>query len=215
MVFVEHYVGDLHNAALSFDFCLNLPRDFRFYGEFFLDDMLTPWEIVSDDWGNKWALTLGMQYFTNIYNRDVSAGLEWSRVEPWVYTHFYGGSHRYDHFDKPLGSPAGPNSMAIVANCDMSVTKKMTLGLKMTSVASNPTARGGKITDIFQDAGRTENPDSEKKKFLGDGTIHHLRPGVYGTYNPFGLFRLDASVEVDVAEDRGRVHLGLDGAFHF
>ena len=215
MVYVEHYVGDLQNAALSFDFCFNIPRDFRFYGEFFLDDMMTPWEIASDDWGNKWALTLGAQYFTNIRGRDVSAGLEWSRVEPWVYTHVYGGSHRYDHFNKPLGAPLGPNSMAIAANCDMSVTKKGIVGLKLTSVAANPTVRGGKITDIFQGHGGINEPDSETKKFLGAGTVHHLRPGIYGTYNPFGLFRLDASVEVDAAEDRGRVHLGLDGVFHF
>jgi len=215
MVFVEHYAGDLQNAALSFDFSLNLPQNFRFYGEFFLDDMLTPWEIMSDDWGNKWALTLGAQYFTNLYNRDISAGLEWSRVEPWVYTHFYGGSHRYDHFNIPLGSPAGPNSMAIVANGDIGITEKITLGLKMTSLSNNPSARGGKITDIFQEPWRVENPDSEKKKFLGKGTIHHLRPGIYGAYNPFGLFRLDASIEIDAAEDRGCSHFYLNGGFHF
>jgi hypothetical protein len=215
MVFVELYTGDMANAALAFDFALNWPKDFRFYGEFHIDDLLSPWSFLSDDWGNKWAVTLGMQYFTNLYNKDISAGFEWSRVEPWVYTHFYGGSHRYDHFDKPLGSELGPNSMAIVANADVGITPKITAGIKLTSLSSNPTTRGGKITDIFQDPGRVENPDSETKRFLGPGTIHHLRPGIYGQYDPFGLFRMNTAIEIDAAQDKGRIHFMIDGGFRF
>lgn len=216
MVFVEHYVGDRNNAALSLDLTLNWPENFRFYAEFFLDDMLAPWKILSDDWGNKWALTVGAQYFTNLYERDFSAGLEISRVEPWAYTHFYGGSHRYDHFDKPLGSQLGPNSMAVAANCDIAVTKKITAGLKLTSAQTNPTARGGQITHIFQDDWRVEeNPDSKTKTFLGPGTIHHLRPGIYAHYDPFGPFRVNASLEIDAAQDKGRVHFNVNGGFRF
>jgi hypothetical protein len=213
IVFVEHYTGDKGNAALSFDASLNWPQNFRFYGEFFMDDMLAPWKIFSDDWGNKWGLTAGMQYFGSIYNKDISAGIEYSRVEPWVYTHFYGGSHRYDHFDKSLGSALGPNSQAVVINADMDVMKKTALGLRLTSLAKNSETRGGKITDIFQEGGG--NPDSETKKFLGSGTVHHLRPGVYVSHDPFGFFKLNASVDVDAAEDRGAVHMKLEGGFRF
>jgi len=39
--FVEHYAGDRDNAALSFDFTLWYPEKFRWYGEFFLDDILS------------------------------------------------------------------------------------------------------------------------------------------------------------------------------
>ncbi|MDR3011676.1 MAG: hypothetical protein LBU70_00470 [Chitinispirillales bacterium] len=218
MAFVEAFLGDRQNAAIALDFDLNWPQNFRFYGEFHIDDMLTPWEIFSDDWGNKWALTLGMQYFTTLYGRDLDVGIEWSRVEPWVYTHTYGGSHRYDHFDKPLGSPMGPNSMAIAANAGMSVTKKGMVGLKLTSLSNNPTARGGNITDIFQfvsKEGFEFEPDSETKRFLGPGTIHYLRPGIYMRYDPFGPFRVNAEIEVETAHDRGKVRFALDGGFRF
>jgi len=215
MVFVEHYVGDRNNAALSLDAAVNWPKDFRIYFEFFLDDMLAPWKIMSDDWGNKWALTVGAQYFTNWKNRDVSVGLEISRVEPWVYTHFYGGSHRYDHFNICLGSEAGPNSLSAIVNFDISVTEKVTLGVRAASLSNNPSARGGKITDIFQDEGRTETPDIETKKFLGPGTVNYVKPGIYGRYDPFGLFRVNAGIDVDVAEERGRVSFSLDGGFRF
>jgi hypothetical protein len=159
-----------------------------------------------------------MQYFTNLYGRDFDVGLEWSRVEPWVYTHAYGGSHRYDHFDKPLGSPMGPNSMAIAANAGMSVAKKGTLGLKLTSLSNNPTARGGKITDIFQYQSREGfdfEPDLWTKRFLGPGTIHYLRTGIYGRYDPFGMFRVNAEIEVETAHDKGKMRFALDGGFRF
>jgi hypothetical protein len=215
MVFVEHYVGDRNNSALSFDVAVNWPEDFRFYAEFFLDDMLAPWKILSDDWGNKWALTLGAQYFTNWRNRDVSAGLEVSRVEPWVYTHVYGGSHRYDHFNACLGSEAGPNSLSAIVNCDIGVTEKVTLGAKVSSLSNNPSARGGRITDIFQNGDNGNPPDAGVKRFLGPGTVHRVRPGIYGRYDPFGLFRVNAGIDVDVAEERGRVSFSLDGGFRF
>jgi len=216
MVFVEHYVGDRNNAALSLDATVNWPKDFRIYFEFFLDDMLAPWKIMSDDWGNKWALTVGAQYFTRWKNRDVSAGLEISRVEPWVYTHFYGGSHRYDHFNTCLGSEAGPNSLSAIVNCDISVTEKVTLGVRTATLSNNPSARGGKITDIFQFEGNEyKQPDAETKRFLGPGTVHYVKPGVYGRYDPFGLFRVNAGIDVDVAEERGRVCFSLDGGFRF
>ncbi|MCL2183138.1 MAG: hypothetical protein FWB85_06685 [Chitinispirillia bacterium] len=215
MAFVEYYTGDKSNAALSFSLNLNWPDNFRFYGEFFIDDMLAPWSIFKNDWGNKWALTLGAQHFTSIAGRDVSATLEWSRVEPWVYTHFYGGSHRYDHFDKSLGSPIGPNSMAVTASGDIGVAKNITAGVKLTSVSSNPSARGGKITDIFQPDQSPTGPDDLTKTFLGPGTVHHLRPGIYAEYNPFGMIWLKGSLDADAASDRGRVYMAVDGGFRF
>ncbi len=212
--FVEHYIGDRDNAALSFDGSILWPQNFRFYGEFFLDDFLSPWKMFTDDFGNKWALTAGMQYFGTLWSRDLNAGIEYHRIEPWVYTHFYGGSHRYDHFNQPLGSPLGPNSQAIVASCDIGVNKKLSAGVKITSLALNDSTRGSKITDVFQDD-IALNPDLQTKKFLGPGTDYYFRPGIYASYDPFGIFKLNALFELDLAKDKGQVRLQMDGGFCF
>ncbi len=211
--FVEHYIGDKDNAAISVDLSLLWPRNFRLYGEFFLDDFLSPWKMFTDDFGNKWAFTAGMQYYNHVFSRDVSAGIEYSRIEPWVYTHFYGGSHRLDHFDKPLGSKMGPNSQALIASCDIGLTKRITAGLQVTSMAKG-SSRGSRITDVHQDPD-DPNPDPLTKTFLGPGTVHHFRPGIYASYDPFGIFKLNGILEVDLDQDRGSVHLGLDGGLCF
>lgn len=198
--FVEHYAGDKDNAAISFDMNLRWPANFRWYMEFFLDDILSPWKIFSDDLGNKWALTAGMQYFGTIWNRDLMLGAEYSRVEPWVYTHFYGRSHNFLHFDKCLGSPLGPNSQAIVASAMIQLNRINEIGIGFTHIGRNQNVRGGKITDIFQH--QLENvdkfSDSTKKQFLGKGTEWFLRPALLWNFNPFGRFFIDAKGEIDV-----------------
>jgi hypothetical protein len=93
----------------------------------------------------------------------------------------------------------------------------LTLGAKVASLSNNASVRGGKITDIFQfeGSGNDAPPDVGTKKFLGPGTVTYLRPGVYGRYDPWGLFRVNAGVDIDVAEERGRVLFSLDGGFRF
>jgi hypothetical protein len=214
--FAEHYIGDRDNVAMSFDIDLRWPENFRWYLEFFLDDMLSPLELFSNDWGNKWATTIGGEYYNTLLNHDFSINMEYSHVEPWVYTHFYGGSHRYTHFDQSLGSPLGPNSQSFVFSIQTQINRYHKVGLGITSLAKNSAARGGDITDIFQeedDSDSTKYFDSLTKQFLGDGTIWHFRPGISYQFNQFGLFRLNARYEIELLEEHGRSIISLQGGF--
>ncbi len=209
-VILEHYLGDRDNAAISVDWNLTWPENFRFYGEIHLDDISAPWTIFSSDWGNKWGFTGGMGYYGRLLSKDFSAGIEYSRVEPWVYTHFYGGSHRYEHFNKPLGSPLGPNSRGVMAFFDLGVSVRNTVGITVNSEATNSSVRGGSIEHVFQ-----LDEDSTEKEFLGPGTVHYLRPGIYWTFDPFGVFRINAHYQIDLREDKGRSNLRLYGGLYF
>jgi hypothetical protein len=203
---------------MSFDIDLRWPENFRWYLEFFLDDMLSPLELFSNDWGNKWATTIGGEYYNTLLNHDFSINMEYSHVEPWVYTHFYGGSHRYTHFDQSLGSPLGPNSQSFVFSIQTQINRYHKVGLGITSLAKNSAARGGDITDIFQeedDSDSTKYFDSLTKQFLGDGTIWHFRPGISYQFNQFGLFRLNARYEIELLEEHGRSIISLQGGFCF
>jgi hypothetical protein len=196
-VFTEHFLGDRDNKALSFDANLAFPDDFRWYMEFFIDDMTTPWTLFSSDWGNKWAIDVGGQYFTRVFSRDMTASLEYCRVEPWVYTHFYGGSHRYDNFNVPLGAPLGPNSDLLDISCETRLLLSHWLGVTFTNERTNHLYRGGNITDVFQDPTRPF-PDSPTKEFLaaiGRQTV--TRCGVYWKYDRFGRFRVNFSYQYD------------------
>jgi len=217
----EHYLGDRDNSLMSFDGELKIPDNFRWYGEFLIDDMLSPWKIFTSDWGNKWALTSGMQYFGTCMRKDYTATIEYSRVEPWVYTHFYGGAENYAHFGQCLGMPLGPNSDAFVVALSAQVTPRNALGFKITATRKNASARGGSITDVFQDSVNIYNgtlyypqhPDNPVKHFLGAGTVSSTRLGITWDYAPFGRFTISSQLEFDVAAHRegvyGNIHGGL------
>ena len=216
--FVEHYAGDRDNAALSFDVSLSWPTDWYWYGEFFLDDMLAPWKLFTNDWGNKWAMTVGCGYFGRLFNRDLTVQAEYSRVEPWVYTHFSGGSHRYSHFNQCLGSPLGPNSQAAVLNVLLQVHRMHEAGIGINHYAYNRTVRGGSIADVFQ----LEDPldslryhDSTTKRFLGPGTEWFLQPTLYWNFNLFGRFALHARSSIDLLDMRGRFAFAINGGLFF
>ncbi|NLE02068.1 MAG: hypothetical protein GX640_19565, partial [Fibrobacter sp.] len=216
--FLEQFSGDRDNAIITFDVNLNYPKKFRWYLEFLIDDILDPQYFFTDDWGNKWALTAGVQHFGTFLNRNITIDFEYSRVEPWVYTHFYGGSHRYTHFGQSLGSVLGPNSQAFVLNSTYNLNRLHTVGIGLSSIAKNDSTRGSHITDIFQfpdpndSSGFTDIP---KKRFMGPGTKWSLKPSVTWCFNPYGLFSLNAKYEIDLLENRGRSNLSLWGGVSF
>lgn len=216
--FVEHYSGDRDNAAISFDAALFWPASYRFYMEFFLDDMLSPWKLFTNDWGNKWACTMGANYFGKLCNRDLTLLAEVSRVEPWVYTHFNGGSHRYTHFSSSIGAQAGPNSLSSVLMGLIKVHPLHETGFGIQQLAYNHTVRGGSITDVFQHEDpddTTRYHDATTKEFLGKGTLWHLRPSLYWKFNTFGTFALDAVFMVDVLENAGALSFRINGGLYF
>ncbi len=209
---VEHLVGGLRdNKNISLDFNLAFPDNFRWYFEWFIDDMTAPWTMFSNDWGNKLAGTFGCQYFGTAFDRDVTASIEYSRVEPWVYTHFYGGAERYDNYNVCLGAPLGPDSDLLWLLMEGKITRKSTVGLEFTNERTDPSARGGSIRDVFQDSG-SAHPDSPKKVFLGPGTHTVTRLGVYWKLDQFGLFRVNVKYDYDF---RGASIFQVYGGLYF
>jgi len=216
--FVEHYSGDRDNAAVSADVALYWPKTWTLYGEFFLDDMLSPWKLFTNDWGNKWALTVGCSHAGTWREKPLSVNAEFSRVEPWVYTHFGGGSHRYSHFDKCLGSPLGPNSLGAGISSLLQISPLHEIGFGFNLTVQDTAVRGGKITDVFQHPD-PEDPlryfDSNVKTFLGSDADWHLEPAIYWNFNSFGVFTVNAMLSVDLLENAGSVHASFYGGLYF
>jgi hypothetical protein len=216
--FVEHYTGDRDNAAVSLDCSVWYPDKFRWYLEFLLDDMLNPLELFSDDWGNKWALTAGGQYFAEVLSRDLNLSIEYSHVEPWVYTHFYGGSHSYTHYGQSLGNPLGPNSQAISISAEYALSKANTIRISYLNRAKNSSVRGGTITDVFQDVTEVDSTqfhDNRTKKFLGAGTIYTSIPSVEWICYPLRFFSVAVRYAPEFTVENVNQILYISGGFMF
>lgn len=105
-----------NNGNLAFDLQLRWPGRARFWTEFLLDDVHSPSGLFNDYWGNKWAWTVGWQWIHALrpgWNLGLLA--EYSRLEPWVYTHYQPGTSQSTHRGRPLGHPVGPDAQTSIA----------------------------------------------------------------------------------------------------
>lgn len=104
----EHQLGDRDNNVLGVDFSFHLWRATKFYGEIFADDLSLEFPI-GEYWGNKLAYLFGAFVARPLGWRDADLRVEYTRVDPFVYTH-HDSSNVYAHSGESLGSRLGPNA---------------------------------------------------------------------------------------------------------
>ncbi len=119
-LFIEkgNYSERVNNGALALDMNIRLFRMARIYGEFFLDDMESPYAVYQNRYSNnRWAAMLGFQlaHDAEVKGKLLQFGTiaEIARVEPYTYCHYDTAQAQIAHLGLPLGNPNGPNSLAI------------------------------------------------------------------------------------------------------
>lgn len=119
-LFIEkgNYSERVNNGALAVDMNVQLFKLARIYGEFFLDDMESPYAVYQNRYSNnRWAAMLGFQvaHDLEIKGKELQLGTiaEIARVEPYTYCHYDTAQAQIAHLGLPLGNPNGPNSLAI------------------------------------------------------------------------------------------------------
>ena len=175
-VFQEHLQGDQDNISLAFDLSVKTIPDWEFYGELLWDDMKSPTSMFDDGWwGNKWATSVGvardnLKLGSTLWNWY----LEYTRVEPWVYTHHKGGGYTYRSYSQSLGTDLGPNSQEVYSEVSGQykvesgfLKDALFKGTLHASAVAKDTAFGGNITDMHTPESATD------KKFLNDKTTRH------------------------------------------
>ena len=163
-VFQEHLQGDQDNISLAFDLSVKTIPNWEFYGELMWDDMKSLTSMFDDSWwGNKWAATLGVAR-DNIVLGPAKLGwmFEYTRIEPWVYTHHKGRAYTYASYAQSLGSDLGPNSQEL--HTEVTATYDFIKATLFFGAIAKDTAFGGHINDIH-------TPESAMdKKFLNEKT---------------------------------------------
>ena len=189
-VFEEHLMGDQDNISLAFDLSVKTIPHWEFYGELLWDDMKSPTSMFDDSWwGNKWAASVGIARDSlKIKNTLWSWFIEYTRVEPWVYTHHKGGGYTYRSYAQSLGTDLGPNSREIYSEVTGSykftgnglLSDAFLRGSLHASAVAKDSAFGGNITDMHTPESATD------KKFLDDNsTLHYVEVGGKLEFNPF------------------------------
>jgi len=182
-VFQEHLQGDQDNISLAFDLSVKTIPNWEFYGELMWDDMKSLTSMFDDSWwGNKWAATLGVAR-DNIVLGPTTLGwmFEYTRIEPWVYTHHKGRAYTYASYAQSLGSDLGPNSQEL--HTEVSATYEFLKATLFLGAVAKDTAFGGNINDIH-----TPESDMGKKFLSKKTTLHYKELGFNLAVTPWDWF---------------------------
>ncbi len=187
-VFQEHLQGDQDNISLAFDLSVKTLPNWEFYAELLWDDMKSPTSMFDDSWwGNKWATTLGVAR-DNIEIGPVNLDwmFEYTRIEPWVYTHHKGNAYTYASYAQSLGSDLGPNSQEV--HTEVTATYNFIKATLFFGAVAKDTAFGGNINDLH-------TPESAMdKKFLNEETtLRYKELGLTLSLTPWEWFSFRTS----------------------
>lgn len=170
----EHTLGDRDNLVMGLDVNWRPFRNWKLYGDFFIDDLFAPWELFGNFYGNKLAFTIGL-HRTNVFRLpDTDLRCEYTRIEPYVYTH-KDPVNIFEHYDQGLGHFLHPNSDRLWIETIHRPCLAVEAGLFLEAI------RRGAGDRRISDAERQD----DTKRFL-DGTIlKTVRYGIFAAYEPF------------------------------
>jgi hypothetical protein len=199
-LFAETYGGDRDNNGMSLDFSWKLFKKFEIYGELFIDDLDGVTSFFDESWwGNKWATSLGIAIDSaKIGMFDWDYNFEYTRIEPWVYTHHKGLGTDYSHFGNSLGSDLGPNSREFYSRLGISFNNLLHFDLSVSDIAKD-TAFGGRIDEIH-----TYNDPTDKKYLNPEGTVHYQEYGAAILFRTFSIWSIGAKQYLIFGEYKGK-----------
>jgi len=105
---IEPEFHDRDNALVVADVEVHALRNVEVYGSFLIDDIQID-RIGSDYFGNKFAYNLGVSYIEPLRIRDLDVGVEYVKIDPYVYSHNI-LENNFTNDGYSLGHRLGPNS---------------------------------------------------------------------------------------------------------
>jgi hypothetical protein len=177
--------------TMGADLSVKRIKHVHLYAELLLDD-LTSGKLGTGWWGNKWGAILGAQVVDPPYVPDCDLTVEYTHIEPWVYTHF-DPINKFTNKGVVLGHWLGPNADQVCGRLRKDISADLAVALTGSyerhgrnyyrasdSVYVNI---GGDPDSSFR--GGIDNPE---KHFLTDGKIETNL--TVGGEVDFALYRL-------------------------
>jgi hypothetical protein len=156
------YSSEAHNNGnIAGDVSYAFPGLGSLYSEFLIDDLKSPSGLFDDLWADKWAWLAGAHFIFDRGPDRTGLVVEYTRVEPWVYTHYVPKSAQAANQGIPLGNPDGPNSQRFTGELYWSRGSGWYASLTASALWKG-TDRGSSLSDTMDEHSRA------RKIFLDD-----------------------------------------------
>ena len=98
-----------NNGSFFFDVKYRPVNNLALYGSIFLDEFSLTGFLKGSQFNNQSAFTIGGSYYTNIGDFNLNTVLEYTRIQPWVYSNWI-PTQTYDNHFYSLGHYIGQNA---------------------------------------------------------------------------------------------------------
>lgn len=203
--FVEHSLQDRDNGTISFEMQTHFCKDLELQGTFFLDENILSNLSDFEKTSNKTAYQLGAFYYEPIGLKNVSLIFEYTKIRPYVYTHF-DPKNTYTAFGVIIGHPIGPNSDQIFSKIAYNLSDRVTFNLEYQFIRKGEniynsegelvTNVGGNVYDPFR-----AGVDSNESYFLDGVRVNDQLVRFNVSYEPVKRYVFDFNFEYDITEN--------------
>lgn len=213
----EHFLRDRDNSYMYFALSANPVRHLSLEGEFMLDDLIFS-RIGDGYWGNKTAWRIAGR-LTALPLESVDLAASYTRLEPYVYSHF-NPTNAYLH-DGAMLAASGLEPNSYLLDVGLSWYPAANLALRLNAGVgehgANEVQDGQVVRNVGGDVRRTFDSLSVVNVRFLDGTVEQLMnvsaafeyEVLRGLYLYGRLFRRTVTVEEEERENVTQLWLGV------
>ncbi len=192
--------GDRDNGLWSFDVRTHFTPGLELTGTILFDDVHLG-DMFKNRYYNKNAYQLGMYLTDPLMIRNTSLMIEWTRVQPFVFSHDYSIEDTYTSNGAVLGPRIGPNSESWFIRGDLFPVNRLTLSARYFSERHGDNvldAAGNLIENVGGDVEQGHRSiDPVTVDFLGGNLVRTQSFQLLATYEPVYQIWIDGWYQYD------------------
>jgi hypothetical protein len=199
---VQRSRGERDNVFWAFDLQTHFMRDLEVSASILYDDINVP-DMFSNRWNDRYAWQVGLFYADPFTLANTSLMVEYTRVEPYVFSHGRSRDNSFTSLGLMLGPRVGPNGDSWFLRLDYAPERNLSLsarvllkrhGLNTLDSAGTVTRNvGGDVLFPHRDG-----KDSDTKLFLDGSAVNSRRIEIAASWEVLnqcwleGLYRFDS-----------------------
>lgn len=202
---VQRSRGERDNVFWAVDLQTHFLQNIEFSATMVYDDINVP-DMFTDKWSDRYAWQIGMFYADPFAMANTNIMVEYTRVEPYVFSHGRSRDNSYTSLGAMLGTRIGPNADAMTLRMDYLPLRNLSFSLRviferhgmnpLDSTGAVLRNVGGDVLFPFR-----EGVDPERKVFLGGTKYRNRRIDVSALWEIVNQCWFEARYEFDSQEE--------------
>jgi hypothetical protein len=203
---VQRSRGERDNVFWCADVQLHVIKNIEITGTILYDDIMVP-DMFTNKWRDRYAWQVGMFYADPFTISNTNLIVEYTRVEPYVFSHGRSRDDSYTSLGAVLGTNIGPNGDAWIFRADYLPLRNLVLSLGVIKGrhGMNILDREGKVlVNVGGDVlfPHRDGVDSDTKEFLSGVRYDQLKLDVGVRWEIVNQCWLEARYQYERVENR-------------